>query len=132
MAKPQVDEATIEAKLKEFDTKKSAIEAEEEALRKQLATAKFKIAKELIQKFGAHFTAKQKSDIAEMLGLDGKKAKKEKATTPASQSDKPKKYRLATGEEWGGQGGERMAPPAFKEWRKKTPTAPWPKNPDYA
>lgn len=109
---------------------KAALDAQIKALDARDAGKAFENAIEIARNYAEFFTSEQKKELAQALGLKPSKASKAtKKTRPAST--KPKKFRLPTGEEWGGQGGDRMAPTAFKEWRKSNPKAEWPKNPDY-
>jgi DNA-binding protein H-NS len=118
----------------ELADEKKRIEAELEKRRKKDANTKFNDVMEVIEKYGTHFTQAKRNALIEALGGASQKAKAtaEQADKPAKpdKAVKPKKYKIGD-EEWGGQGGEKMAPKAFKEFRKQNPNLPWPANPAY-
>lgn len=130
MAKQEVDEKALEAELLAWEQEKAKKEEALAGKRKALASKKFDEVKALVEQYGKHFDSKHKKALVELLGLNSPKTKNA-STSKRTASDKPKKYRLPTGEEWGGQGGDKMAPTAFKQWRAKNPKTPWPSNPAY-
>lgn len=130
MSKPTLDSiATAKAQL-EKELRK--LEEQEAQLRQQQAVDAFAGVTNLLGQYGAHFSAKQKAEIATLLGAGGsRKAKKD----AGSKEVAPKYWLPHTQETWSGRG----RPPrsftawegtaAYKEWKAKHPNEKFPKFP---
>ncbi|WP_449301647.1 H-NS histone family protein [Pseudoxanthomonas mexicana] len=130
MSKPTLDSiATAKAQL-EKELRK--LEEQEAQLRQQQAADAFAEVTSLLGQYGAHFSVKQKAEIAALVGSsESPKARKE----ASSKAVAPKYWLPHTQETWSGRG----RPPrsftawegtaAYKEWKAKHPNEKFPKFP---
>ncbi|KAF1706410.1 H-NS histone family protein [Pseudoxanthomonas sacheonensis] len=133
MSKPTFDSiASAKAKLAE-ELKK--LEAQEANLLEQEASHAFLQVSDLLSRFGQHFTAKQKADIAAQVGRpSGGPARGVKATH-SKKEIAPKYWLPHTQETWTGRGRTPRAfaawegTAAYKEWKAKHPDEKFPKYP---
>ena len=108
------------------------LEAEEQGLIEAQATESHGAILSTIAKFGAHYTLKQRKDIATALGL---KATVATTKTDGSGSKRPAKFQVPDGKGPDGKGttwvGTGRQPTAFLEWAETAPGKAWKKkNPD--
>lgn len=129
MAEKQIDVSAVEAEIAKDEQEKAKLHKELDEKYKLLADVKFGEVKSLLDKYLAHFSSTQILNLMTTLGASPAKSSKVIKQVKAP-STKPKKYKLPTGEEWSGQGGENMAPKAFRAWRANNPNKPWPVNPE--
>lgn len=130
MSKPTLDSiATAKAKLEE---ELRRLEEQEVQLRQQHAEDAFSEVKTLLSQYGKHFNAKQKAELAVLLGSDATPRPKK---DPSIKDVAPKYWLPHTQETWSGRG----RPPrsftawegtaAYKEWKAKHPNEKFPKFP---
>jgi DNA-binding protein H-NS len=130
MSKPTLDSiATAKARLEEELRK---LEEQEGQLRQQQAADAFAEVVSLLNQYGQHFSAKQKTEIVTAVGASSPaKVKKEAVTKEVA----PKYWLPHTQETWTGQG----RPPrsftawegtaAYKEWKARHPDEKFPRFP---
>ncbi|MCC8445372.1 H-NS histone family protein [Xanthomonas translucens] len=130
MSKPTLDSiASAKARLSE-ELKK--LEEEEAKLIEQEASNTFQQVSDLLSRFGQHFTAKQKADLAAQLGASVGRPKKAAGTR---KEVAPKYWLPHTQETWSGRGRTPRAfaayegSAAYKEWKAKHPDEKFPKYP---
>lgn len=120
--------ATAKAKLAEELRK---LEKQEAELRQQQAGRAFEQVLALLNEFGGHFSARQKTDIAGFFAVDTRPRK-----SPSSKYEVQPKYWLPhSGETWSGRGRAPRAfaawegTVAYKDWKAKHPDEKFPKFP---
>ena len=133
MSKPTFDSiASAKAKLAE-ELKK--LEAQEANLLEEEASNAFLQVSDLLSRFGQHFTAKQKADIAAQVGGSSSGPGRPKKTTGSKKEIAPKYWLPHTQETWSGRGRAPRAfaawegTAAYKEWKAKHPDEKFPKYP---
>lgn len=120
--------ASAKAKLAEELRK---LEEQESQLRQQQATDAFAQVIAVLHDFGPHFSARQKAEIAAVIGEDKPKARKA-AGTDARREVAPKYWLPHSGETWTGRGRTPKAfaawegTAAYKEWKAKHPSEKFP------
>ncbi len=94
------------------------LDEQEAQLREQQAADAYNQITTLLRGFGAHFSSKQKSEIAALLGSD-----KPKAKNAAAGKEVPPKYWLPhSGDTWTGRG---RPPRAFTIWEGSASYKEW-------
>ncbi len=133
MSKPTFDSiASAKAKLAE-ELKK--LEAQEANLLEEEASHAFLQVSDLLSRFGQHFTAKQKADIAAQVGGTSSGPGHPKKKTGSKKEIAPKYWLPHTQETWTGRGRAPRAfaawegTAAYKEWKAKHPDEKFPKYP---
>ncbi|MBO9738585.1 H-NS histone family protein [Xanthomonas axonopodis pv. begoniae] len=124
--------ASAKAKLAE-ELKK--LEQQEATLLEEEASSAFLQVSDLLNRFGQHFTAKQKADIAAQVGSSSLGPGRPKKTTANKKEVAPKYWLPHTQETWSGRGRTPRAfaayegSAAYKEWKAKHPDEKFPKFP---
>ncbi|MCE4279630.1 H-NS histone family protein [Xanthomonas hortorum pv. vitians] len=133
MSKPTLDSiASAKARLSE-ELKK--LEEEEAKLIEQEASNTFHQVSDLLSRFGQHFTAKQKADLAAQLGASVGGSGRPKKAAGTRKEVAPKYWLPHTQETWSGRGRTPRAfaayegSAAYKEWKAKHPDEKFPKYP---
>lgn len=125
----------IEAEKKKAKALLDQLEAEEQGLIEAEATKSHGAILSTIAKFGAHYTLKQRKDIATALGLKATVSGKPSEATRSAGGEVPPKFQIPSGEHWTGRGQmkkefglwEKSA--EGKAWRKAHPGEKWPAYP---
>lgn len=123
-------DAIAEAKAKLAEELRK-LEEQEAGLRQQQATDAFAQVIALLHDYGTHFSAKQKAEIAAVIGEEKPKAKKA-ATGDARREVAPKYWLPHSHETWTGRGRTPKAfaawegTAAYKEWKAKHPDEKFP------
>ncbi|VFR21540.1 Virulence regulator [plant metagenome] len=133
MSKPTLDSiATAKAKLAE-ELKK--LEQQEATLLEEEASSAFLQVSDLLSRFGQHFTAKQKADIAAQVGSSSPSPGRPKKAAGTRKEVAPKYWLPHTQETWTGRGRTPRSfaawegSAAYKEWKAKHPDEKFPKFP---
>ncbi|WP_295943414.1 H-NS family nucleoid-associated regulatory protein [uncultured Xanthomonas sp.] len=132
MSKPTLDSiSTAKAKLAE-ELKK--LEQQEATLLEEEASSAFLQVSDLLSRFGQHFTAKQKAELAAQVGGSSGPGRPKKAAGTKKEVA-PKYWLPHTQETWSGRGRTPLAfkawegSPAYNEWKAKHPDEKFPKYP---
>ena len=133
MSKPTLDSiASAKAKLAE-ELKK--LEQQEASLLEEEASSAFLQVSDLLSRFGQHFTAKQKADLAAQLGGTSAGPGRPKKAGGTKKEVAPKYWLPHTQETWTGRGRTPRSfaawegSAAYKEWKAKHPDEKFPKFP---
>ncbi|ASK93283.1 H-NS histone family protein [Xanthomonas campestris pv. trichodesmae] len=133
MSKPTLDSiATAKAKLAE-ELKK--LEEQEATLLVEESSSAFMQVSDLLSRFGQHFTAKQKADIAAQVGSSSPGPGRPKKAAGTKKEVAPKYWLPHTQETWTGRGRTPRSfaawegSAAYKEWKAKHPDEKFPKFP---
>ncbi|PPT95022.1 histone-like nucleoid-structuring protein [Xanthomonas arboricola pv. arracaciae] len=133
MSKVSLDSiAAAKAKLAE-EIKK--LEEQEADLLQQESANAFQQVSDLLSRFGQHFTAKQKADLAAQLGASVGGSGRPKKATSTRKEVAPKYWLPHTQETWSGRGRPPKAftiwegSASYKEWKAKHPSERFPKFP---
>ncbi|NJB77394.1 H-NS histone family protein [Xanthomonas arboricola] len=133
MSKVSLDSiAAAKAKLAE-EIKK--LEEQEASLLEEEASNAFQQVSDLLSRFGQHFTAKQKADLAAQLGASAVGSVRSKKASGTRKEVAPKYWLPHTQETWSGRGRAPRAfaayegSAAYKEWKAKHPDEKFPKYP---
>lgn len=133
MPKPTLDSiASAKAKLAE-ELKK--LEEQEATLLEAEASDAFLQVSDLLSRFGQHFTAKQKADIAAQVGGSSSGQGRAKKAAGTKKEVAPKYWLPHTQETWSGRGRTPLAfkawegTSAYQEWKKNHPDEKFPKYP---
>ncbi|WP_078537165.1 H-NS histone family protein [Xanthomonas axonopodis] len=133
MSKPTLDSiASAKAKLAE-ELKK--LEQQEATLLEEEASSAFLQVSDLLSRFGQHFTAKQKAELAAQIGGSSPGPGRPKKATGAKKEVAPKYWLPHTQETWSGRGRTPRSfaawegSAAYKEWKAKHPDEKFPKFP---
>ncbi|ENZ95885.1 H-NS family nucleoid-associated regulatory protein [Xanthomonas fragariae] len=133
MSKPSLDSITS-AKAKLVEELKR-LEEQEASLIKEEASSAFQQVSDLLSRFGQHFTAKQKADLAAQLGASFGGPGRPKKAAGTRKEVAPKYWLPHTQETWSGRGRTPRAfaayegSAAYKEWKAKHPNEKFPKYP---
>ncbi|UNE62051.1 H-NS family nucleoid-associated regulatory protein [Xanthomonas oryzae] len=133
MSKPTLD-SIVSAKAKIAEELRKLEEQETNLLQEEAVNA-FQQVSELLSRFGQHFTAKQKADLAAQLGASVGGPGRPKKAAGTRNEVAPKYWLPHTQETWTGRG----RPPksftiwegsaSYKEWKAKHPNERFPKFP---
>lgn len=133
MSKPTLDSiASAKAKLAE-ELKK--LEQQEATLLEEEASSAFLQVSDLLSRFGQHFTAKQKADIAAHVVSSNAGPGRPKKANSTKKEVAPKYWLPHSQETWTGRGRTPRAfvawegSAAYKEWKAKHPDEKFPKFP---
>ncbi|MCC5054059.1 MULTISPECIES: H-NS histone family protein [Xanthomonas] len=124
--------ASAKAKLAEELRK---LEEQEANLLQEEAANAFQEVSDLLSRFGQHFTAKQKADLAAQLGASAGGPGRPKKAAGTRKEVAPKYWLPHTQETWSGRGRTPRAfaayegSAAYKEWKAKHPDEKFPKFP---
>ncbi|MCE4343822.1 MULTISPECIES: H-NS histone family protein [Xanthomonas] len=133
MSKPTLD-SIVSAKARLSEELKK-LEEEEAKLIEQEASNTFQQVSDLLSRFGQHFTAKQKADLAAQLGAFVGGPGRPKKAVGNKKEVAPKYWLPHTQETWSGRGRTPRAfaayegSAAYKEWKAKHPNERFPKFP---
>ncbi|HAI94349.1 MAG TPA: histone-like nucleoid-structuring protein [Xanthomonadaceae bacterium] len=106
------------------------LEEQEAQLRQQQASDAFADVMTLLHDYAPHFSGKQKSEIAALIGAGETRARGE--SKPAKREVAPKYWLPHNGETWTGRGRTPRAfvawegTAAYKEWKSKHPDEKFP------
>ncbi|GHH48845.1 MULTISPECIES: H-NS family nucleoid-associated regulatory protein [Gammaproteobacteria] len=123
-------DAIAEAKAKLAEELRK-LEEQEVHLRQQQSSDAFTQVLALLREFAGHFNAKQKAEIAALIGEEKPKARKS-AASDARREVAPKYWLPHTGETWTGRGRTPKAfaawegTAAYKEWKARHPNEKFP------
>ncbi|AZR30118.1 H-NS histone family protein [Xanthomonas vasicola] len=133
MSKPTLDSiASAKAKLAE-ELKK--LEEQEATLLVEEASSAFLQVSDLLSRFGQHFTAKQKAELAAQVGSSIPVQGRPKKAAGTKKEVAPKYWLPHTQETWTGRGRTPRSfaawegSAAYKEWKAKHPDEKFPKFP---
>ncbi|MGS0603898.1 H-NS family nucleoid-associated regulatory protein [Xanthomonas oryzae pv. oryzicola] len=124
--------ASAKAKLAE-ELKK--LEEQEASLLEEEASSAFLQVSDLLSRFGQHFTAKQKAELAAQIGSSSPGPGRQKKATGTKKEVAPKYWLPHTQETWTGRGRTPRSfaawegSAAYKEWKAKHPDEKFPKFP---
>ncbi|XQA71119.1 H-NS family nucleoid-associated regulatory protein [Xanthomonas sacchari] len=133
MSKKTLESITsAKAKLEEELRK---LEEQEATLRQEQAASAVSEIIGLLSQYSAHFTPKQKAELAVAIGASSPGRGRKAASAQAKKEVAPKYWLPHTQETWSGRGRTPLAfkawegSPAYNEWKAKHPDEKFPKYP---